>query len=207
MKIIKVIIVVAAALLITFMLAPLNISQYQLNAAQRQSLCNALADTDPEDWGEGEFKNSAVVASVDIFGISGSGKKKTVYGYSNDGLYVEAKGKGYEISGGLHEFMADIEIDGDTVSIIKEYGDGVSTMSTLEEMPLRYRCKWEIYTGLGMDQWLLARTQEKVKDVLGVPADTVNTLSIDEDGTYMIYDWDDQKHEPDVKYQGKISEL
>lgn len=51
MRKIEVIIVVAAALLITFMLAPLNISQYQLNAAQRQSLCNALADTDPEDWG------------------------------------------------------------------------------------------------------------------------------------------------------------
>lgn len=207
MRKIRVIIVVAAVVLIALMFTPLNISQYQLNAAQKQNLFNALAGTDSDDCEEGEFKNSAIVSSVDIFGISGFGKKKTVYGYIDYGLYVEAKGKGYEISGGLYEFMADVEIDGDTVSIIKEYGDGVSTMTTLKEMPLRYRCKWEIYTGLGMDQWLLARTQGKVKDVLGVPADTVNTLSIDEDGTYMIYDWDNEKHEPDVKYQGKISEL
>ena len=203
---IKKIIAVIAIIILLMLFTPLNISQYRLNAAQRQSLCDAIVDVDPDE--EGAFKNSAVVASVDIFGISGLGKKKTVYGYLYEGLYVEANGKGYDISGGLFEFMADIKIDGDTVSIIKEYGDGVSTMSTLKEMPLRYRCKWKLYVGMGMDQWLRVRTQKKVKDVLGVPADTINTLSIDgEEGTYMIYDWDNEKNEPDVKYQGKITEL
>lgn len=204
----KIIIAVIAIIILLMLFTPLNISQYQLNAAQRQSLCDALVDTDPDDWGDGKFRNSAVLASVDIFGISGFGKNKTVYGYLDEGLYVEANGKGYDISGGLFEFMVDIETDGDKVSIIKEYGDGVSTMTTLKEMPLLYRCKWEVYVGMGMDQWLRARTQKRVKDILGVPADTINTLSIDEEeGTYMIYDWNNEKNEPDVKYQGKITEL
>ena len=205
---IKTIILIVAIVILLLMFTPLNISQYQLNATQRQNLCNALADISQDDWGDGEFKNSAVIASVDVFGISGFGKKKTVYGYLDEGLYVEANDRGYDIGGGLFEFMIDIEIDGDTVSIIKEYGDGVSTMTILKEMPLRYRCKWKVYVGMGMDQLLRARTQKKVKDVLGVPADTLNTLSIDEDeGTYMIYDWNNEKNEPVVKYQGKLAEL
>lgn len=204
---IRTILLIVATVILILMFTPLNISQYQLNSAQRQNLCNALIDISPDDLGDRKFKNSAVVASVDVFGISGFGKRKTVYGYLDEGFYVEANGKGYDISGGIFEFVVDIETDGDAVSIIKEYGDGVSTMSTLKEMPLRYRCKWEVYVGLGMDQLLRERTQKKVKTILGVPADTRNTLSIEEDGTYIIYDWNNEKNEPDIKYRGKISEL
>lgn len=193
--------------LLLLLFTPLNLSQFMLTPAQRQSLCESLVELDSLGWGEAEFKNSAVISSMKIFGISGMGKHKTVYGYLYDGLYVEVQEKGYDVSGSLAEFMVDIEVDGDEVSIIKKYGDNVSTASTLEEMPLRYRCKWQIYVGLELDQQLLNKANRRVKKTLGVPADTVNTLSIDdENGTYEIYDIK-QDGKINVVYSGKIDEL
>ncbi len=206
-KSIAIVIILIAFLLL---LTPLNISQYRLNAAQRQSLQDALIDKDAySGWGEEiDFKNSAIASSLDIFGISGLGKTMTVYGYFNDGLYIEARNKGYEISGGLYEIMADIRVNGDKVEVIKTYGDGVSTMTTLKEMPIRYRCKWSIYTNLGLYQKLIQRTNNSAAERLGVPVDGANTLSLDEeDDSYMIYDWDNTKNEPIVKHKGDISEL
>ena len=43
------------------------------------------------------------------------------------------------------QFMVDIEIQGDVVKVVKEYGDGVSSESTYEEMPPRYRFKASNY--------------------------------------------------------------
>lgn len=199
---------ILAIVLMAFLLlfTPLNISQFRLNALQRQNLCEALADD--FEWEDREFINSAVASSLDIFGISGFGNKMTVYAYLSEGLYIEAKGKGYEISGGLSEIMADIKVKGDNVEIVKKYGDGVSTMETLSEMPLRYRCKWGIYTSLNLEQVLHLRTNGIAEEKLGVPVDSQNTLSIDQErGIYMIYDWDIVKNEEIVKYEGNSSEL
>ncbi|MDO4976811.1 MAG: hypothetical protein Q4E53_06070 [Eubacteriales bacterium] len=191
-------------ILLLLLFTPLNVSQFMLNSAQRDSLCEALSDT---SWEDHEFKNSTIVASIDIFGVSGLGKHKTVYGYFNDGFYIEAHEKGYDISGSLNEFMVDIEVDGDNISIIKEYGDGVTSAATIEKMPWRYRCKRYIYVSMGLDQQLYARTKKKVKRKLGVPADMINTLSINEENsTYEIYDMNDND-EIIIQYSGKTSEL
>ena len=67
--------------------------------------------------------------AVEIFGVDANGEYKTVYGYVSEGEYLKHKDKAYEVSGGNWPFMVDVEIQGDVVKVVKEYGDGVSSES------------------------------------------------------------------------------
>lgn len=187
-KIILAIIICVVAGAILYLFTPIGTGNHSLNERQIESLCTAIAG-EPES--EFDSLDATCQAAVKIFGVKNNGDFKTIFGYVSEGQYVKHKDKAYDVSGGNYEFMADVTVNGDNVEIVKTYGDGVSSESTYEEMPFRYRFKISNYDAYDSNGYckVAKEADKKAEKILGVPVETKYTLSIDGD-KYEIYDID-----------------
>ncbi|MDO4834553.1 MAG: hypothetical protein Q4A40_05920 [Bacillota bacterium] len=180
------ILVIAAAV---YIFTPVGTGRTSLSDEQIDSLCTEFAE-ETETMGIGGADPAPPAtsqAAVKIFGVKDNESCKTIYGYVNYGEFISHGGKAYEVSGGCNAFMIDVKYGGNRTEIVKEYGNGVNSESTYEEMPLRYRLQLSEYDN-GRRR-LTEELNRKVEQVLGVPVETEYTLSIDGDA-YEIYDID-----------------
>ena len=200
-----VIIVALLAFIGLYIFSPIGTGQGDLNKAQRESLCKQFEKADLSHIDEIPGLMQTNASAIKIFGVDREGDTADVYGYVSSGTYIKIKDKAYEESGGLYEFKIKIAYDGDDVKIIKRYGDGVSTESTLAEYTLRYKLKYNIYYWCNFYRNLEEKANKKASKVLGVPVDDDNVLSI-EGEDYEIFDFNENN---EVVYldKGKISDL
>lgn len=160
---------------VLYLFSPVGTGNHSLNERQTESLCSAFAG-EPESEYDGQ--DVTCQAAVKIFGVTDRGSLKTIYGYVSGGEYLKYRNKAYNISGGNYEFMVDVSIHGDDVKIIKTYGDGVSSESTYEEMPFRYRFQLSHYDAYDSSGYckIAKEADRKAENVLGVPIETKYTL-------------------------------
>ena len=154
------------------------------------------------------FRSGASGGGTDFIAMTVSSLfHKTIFGYVSEGQYVKHKNKAYDISGGNYEFMADVTVNGNNVEIVKTYGDGVSSESTYEEMPFRYRFKISNYDPYDSNGYckVAKEADKKAKKILGVPVETKYTLSIDGD-KYEIYDIDTEGNVDTIE-TGEVDDL
>ena len=200
-KTILVLIIILIGALI-YLFAHVGTERSSLNDKQIESLCVAFAEEPGTDeGGDSEVTNQA---AVEIFGVDANGEYKTVYGYVSEGEYLKHKDKAYEVSGGNWPFMVDVEIQGDVVKVVKEYGDGVSSESTYEEMPPRYRFKASNYDS-GRCYKLQKTADKKAEEALGVAVERKYTLSI-EGEHFKIYDMDTEGN-VEIMEEGNVADL
>ena len=200
-KLIAALIIVSIGALI-YLFAHVGTERSSLNDKQIKSLCVAFAEEPGTDeGGDPEVTNQT---AVEIFGVDANGEYKTVYGYVSEGEYLKHKDKAYEVSGGNWPFMVDVEIQGDVVKVVKEYGDGVSSESTYEEMPPRYRFKASNYDS-GRCYKLQKTADKKAEEALGVAVERKYTLSI-EGEHFKIYDIDTEGN-VEIMEEGNVADL
>lgn len=160
---------------VLYLFSPIGTGNHSLNERQVESLCSAFAGKPDSEY---DGQDVTCQAAVKIFGTKTKGNLKTIYGYVSEGQYLKYRDKAYNISGGNFEFMADVSIHGEDVTIVKTYGDGVSSESTYEEMPFRYRFKLSHYEAFDSSGYckLAKEADKKAEKVLGVPVETKYTL-------------------------------
>lgn len=203
--IVIVLLICIAVAVAVYLFTPIGTGRISLSDRQVESLCSAFAGYSESE--EGENIETTCQAAVKIFGVAANGELRTIYGYVSQGEYLKHKDKAYEVSGGNWAFMVDVEIQGDDVKIVREYGDGVSSETTYDEMPFRYRFQISNYDAFDASGYckLGKIADKKAKKELGVPVETKYTLSIDGD-SFEIYDMDAEGN-VDVIEKGKVKDL
>ena len=194
----KILIVIAAVLALTalWVLSPVATGQNYLNENQKASLCDVFAgevDADEAAFYKSIGAEAATAAAVDIIGVQKSGDEFYVYGNEWDGTYVSFKGEAYNNGGGCGVFMVKIRCNGDEVEIVESYG-GVSTMETLEAMPLRYSLKAQLFSGEFGYGVLEQEVHNKIEDKLNVPVNDEYVFSA-EGGVIEVFTWVDDHAE------------
>ena len=161
-----------------YIISPIGTHKDYLTSAQVDHLCDCFA----EQVSSKQFSDieNTCQAAVDIFGTKGKGEYTTVFGYVSAGEYLKHKDKAYDVSGFNEVFMVKIALDGNEVKIVKQYGDGVSTKSTLKEMPLKYRLMAKRYNAFDENGYckVAKEADKKAEEALGVPVETGCSLSI-----------------------------
>lgn len=206
-KIIKYIIIGICILLIgtIYLFSSANTHQDALTEAQISSLCDYFASNvspDKELKAEGTSQ-----AAVKIFGTREKNEFTQVYGCVSSGYYVKHKDKAYDISGFNALFMVDLIKDNDSVKVVKEYGDGVSTQSTLKAMPFRYRLKSKHYNPHDANGYCKVQkdADKKAEQVLGVPVEKSGSISFS-GNKYIIFDIDKDGNLIDLE-EGKLEDF
>ncbi len=158
-----------------------------LSEAQISNLeTELLKEYRTEDFEEYNFRGTQQL-DLNVFGTEKIDGGLRLYGYESFGYFIDFRGKAYEESGGRGPVVCDIEIDGDDVTVIKRYGEGVTEDVEKEMMPFLAKVRMrDIDTD---DERRDSGLYEKVENELGVPVEKEYTLSIEGD-KYEIYDWD-----------------
>jgi hypothetical protein len=95
--------------------------------------------------------------------------------------------------------MVKIRCNGDEVEIVESYG-GVSTMETLDEMPLRYSLKAQLFSGEFGYGILEQEVHNKIEDKLNVPVNDEYVFSA-EGGVIEVFTWVDDHAEYKYKIE------
>lgn len=200
---------------ITYLFLPIGTRGEILTKAQRESLCEQIAQAEDVDEYE-QYLPTKSAASIKLYGVDRRGNIGYVYGYMSAGIYVKFKGKAYNVSGGNGSFKIKIKYNGKQIKIVKvDYGDGVSESATLEEFPTRYYLMNSIYNSIANDSGFCQfekKTDKKIEKKWGVKVETKYTMFLEDDGKYEIYNITNdgaeaEKMKTDYQDRGRLKKI
>lgn len=160
-----------------------------LTKQQIESLCEQLAEVDDS---YADFVPTKSAAAIHIYGVERDGDIGNVYCYASDGTYVKVNNKAYLISGGNGPEILTIQFDGDEVLLLDRKGS-VSTLETLEKYPLKFRLMDWFYVADTSDGYckLSLNEAKMIEDSWNVEVELEYVIDIYEDGTYEVWDWEE----------------
>lgn len=196
-------------------------AEKKLTQEQINSLCKFYNEQTKKDCSYANNKNVFSEIAIEFLDVKKKTKNiKTVFGCKASMCFTVYKDRVYNIAGGIDApFMIDIKTKGDTVDVLKEYGDHVTTQSLLAVLPTKYKMMYLLYDPIetrGGKYKVNEILEKKVEKGLGILVEKDYCMHIDENkGTFEIFDLietpdtetEDGTCDVIIKDKGKLSEL